>query len=286
MPFTLGHEIVGTVISSGPDAQIDAGARRVVFPWIGCGVCRSCLSEDELACEKNIALGTRRAGGFSNRVLVPHPRYLLEFGTLDPYVAATCACAGLTAWSALRKLPQLGHEDVIVLIGAGGLGQAALSLAPLLTKARIVMADINDTKLMQVRSWSSCEIFNLSQQDAVNRMLEQIGEKARAVIDFVGSPSTLQFGIQVAGKGATIVVVGLFGGSLALSTALLPSRNLTLRGSYVGTLEEMHELLERLQENNVLRVPIQRFPMADLNDALQLLASGKAAGRLVAVPSD
>lgn len=286
LPFTLGHEIVGTVIGCGPDAQIEAGVRRVIFPWIGCGTCRSCLRGDELACESNIALGTRRPGGFSNRVLVPHPRYLLDFGTLDPDVAATCACSGLTAWSALRKLPVLEREDVVVLVGAGGLGQAALSLASWVTDARIVMADIDESKLRQVRGWSHCETFDLSQPDAATRMLAQVGEKARAIIDFVGSPATLQFGMQVVGKGGTVVVVGLFGGALALSTALLPARNLSLRGSYVGTLDEMRELLDRLQEKNVLRVPIQRVPMAELNQALELLARGRAAGRLVAVAED
>src|SRR3974390_3283137 len=51
LPFTLGHEIAGVVEEVGPDAPKDLiGARRAVFPWIGCGACRDCLAGDENLC--------------------------------------------------------------------------------------------------------------------------------------------------------------------------------------------------------------------------------------------
>lgn len=283
LPFTLGHEIVGTVVAAGPDAKVEIGARRVVFPWIGCGQCRHCLRGDELSCESNIALGTRRAGGFSDHVLVPHSRYLLEYGSLDPLVAATCACSGLTAYSALRKLPPLTTDDTLLLIGAGGLGLAALSLASKLTQATIVVADIDAAKLTLAQQSGKCEVVDMSTPDAVAKLRQKMGEGVRATIDFVGAPSTLEFALQSAGKGATVVVVGLFGGGISLSTALLPSRNLTLRGSYVGTLEEMRELLALLQRDNLFRVPLSTLPMDQINDALHALATGQVQGRLVAL---
>ena len=283
LPFTLGHEIVGTVVAAGPAADIAPGARRVVYPWIGCGVCRHCTAGDELSCESNVALGTRRAGGYADHVIVPHPRYLLDFGDLDPLVAATCACSGLTAFSALRKLPVYGPEDTLLLIGAGGLGLAALDLARTLTKARVVGADIDPAKLMAASAASGCATVDLRQPGAVERLRAIVGEGVRGVIDFVGAPNTLDFGLKAAGKGATLVAVGLFGGGLNLSTAMLPSRNLTLRGSYVGTLQEMRDLLALVQRERLLRVPIEQIPMPQINDALEALATGRARGRLVAV---
>ena len=44
LPRTLGHEIAGEVVAVGPDAKgVVIGARRVVYPWIGCGTCAVCV---------------------------------------------------------------------------------------------------------------------------------------------------------------------------------------------------------------------------------------------------
>ncbi len=285
LPFTLGHEIVGRVVAVGPEASIAVGARCVVFPWIGCGQCKRCTSGDELSCESNIALGTRRAGGFSDHVLVPHERYLLDYGDVDPWVAATCACSGLTAFSALRKLPPLTADDALLLIGAGGLGLAALHLAPALTRARLVVADIDEAKLRYVHESTGVEVLNLRNPEAVRSLRERLGEGVRGVLDFVGSPSTLETALQAVGKGATVIVVGLFGGATNLPIAALPSRNLTLRGSYVGSLAEMRELLDLVKRDSLLRVPLTSIPLDDINQALDDLGAGRVQGRVVVIPT-
>jgi len=82
--------------------------------------------------------------------------------------------------------------------------------------------------------------------------------------------------------GATIVVVGLFGGSIDLPTALLPLRNLNLRGSYTGTLDEMKELLAVVAARGTHAVPITTRPMREVNAALDDLEAGRVVGRLVA----
>ncbi len=285
LPFTLGHEIIGTVVATGPEATVPLGASRVVFPWIGCGQCKRCTSGDELSCESNIALGTRRAGGYADHVLVPHERYLLDHTGIDPWVAATCACSGLTAFSALRKLPPLTPDDTLLLIGAGGLGLAALHLAPALTGARVVVADIDEAKLAYVKSSTGADVLNLRDSGAVAALRDRLGEGARGVIDFVGSPATLETALQAVGKGATVTVVGLFGGAARLPIALLPSRNLSLRGSYVGTLQEMRELLDLVRRDGLLRVPLTSVPMDKINEALEDLAAGRVQGRVVAIPT-
>ncbi|MEE2636351.1 MAG: alcohol dehydrogenase catalytic domain-containing protein [Acidobacteriota bacterium] len=81
LPLTLGREIAGVVADHGPDAtDIEPGARRVVYPWIGCGKCDTCHAGDEHLCAQFRALGVLRDGGFSDHVLVPHPKYLFDFG--------------------------------------------------------------------------------------------------------------------------------------------------------------------------------------------------------------
>ena len=58
LPFTLGHEIAGIVEEVGADASKDLiGAKKAVFPWIGCGHCRDCANGDENLCIKKRFLG-------------------------------------------------------------------------------------------------------------------------------------------------------------------------------------------------------------------------------------
>ncbi|WP_043353649.1 alcohol dehydrogenase [Cupriavidus basilensis] len=283
LPFTLGHEIVGVVEEAGPEAAVPVGMRCVVYPWIGCGTCRHCARGNELDCAANVGLGTRKAGGYSDYVVVPHDRYVIDYGSIDPYVAATSACSGLTAYSALRKLPEYQADDTVLLIGAGGLGLAALGLASVLTPAKILVADIDDPKLSIAAAHGAAGTINTAQQNSIGRLREMVGEGVRGVIDFVGSPETLSFAIQSVGKGGTIIVVGLFGGELPLSTALLPMRNLTLRGSYVGSLQEMNALIDLLKRRNVLSVPLHKRPVGTINEMLHDLKAGRINGRAIAV---
>jgi D-arabinose 1-dehydrogenase-like Zn-dependent alcohol dehydrogenase len=282
LPFTMGHEIVGVVDAVGPDATATVGALCVVYPWIGCGKCRHCQSGAELDCEANIALGTRRAGGYSNYVVVPHSRYILDYGGLDAHVAATCACSGLTAYSALRKLPEFGPDDTVLLLGAGGLGLAALGLAGALTRAKIIVADIDDKKLESAREHGALMTINTAQEGALEKLRDLAVGGVRGVIDFVGTAATVGFSLQAVGKGGSVIIVGLFGGALPLSTALLPMRNLTIRGSYVGSLDEMKELLTLMNSKQLLSAPLFERPMAEINEMLADLRNGRIAGRVIA----
>lgn len=285
LPFTMGHEIVGVVDAVGEEADIPVGTRCVVYPWHGCGECFNCRKGREVDCENGRALGTRKPGGYSDYVMVPHQRYLLDYGSFDPWVAATCACSGLTAYSALLKLPPLLAEDTLVLVGAGGLGLAAIALARTLTSARIVVADIDDTKLNEAKQAGADAVLNTREPDAIAALRGLSSNGIRAVIDFVGGSTTVDMAIKAVSRGGTVIVVGLFGGAVSLSTALLPMRNITLRGSYVGSLEEMTSLLQLMQrsEQKDLSVQIQPRPMSEINDALSDLSNGRVLGRVIAL---
>ena len=81
LPFCLGHEIAGTVVAMGETATGAAiGDSVVVYPWIGCGDCPVCAAGDEHFCPQSRALGVTRDGGFAERLVVPHARYLFDHG--------------------------------------------------------------------------------------------------------------------------------------------------------------------------------------------------------------
>lgn len=275
MPVVMGHEIVGVVEAAGPEAgKVEIGARRILFPWIGCGACKACLAEREVDCEQMRNLGIMVPGGYGRYVLVPDSRYLIDPGSLAPEIAATLACSGLTAYSAIKKLPALSSDDTLLIIGAGGVGLAALGLARVLTTARIAVADIGAPQ--RKRAIEMGADIALDPREPV-----PAGLRFRAVLDFVGSGSGVEWALPRLEKGGRLIAVGLFGGEYALQLDTLPMRNMSLVGSYTGTLAEMQELVSLAQQGAVTFVPTQRRPIGEINTILSDLESGRIVGRVV-----
>ncbi len=140
LPFTMGHEVVGEVLALGPDAEgVSTGDLRVVYPWIGCGDCDTCARDEDLICLAPRTVGTRRAGGYSDRVIVPHAKYLVPYDGVSTELAATYACSGITAYSALKKADAVAKDDPILIIGAGGVGLSAVHLAPHVVEGNVIL---------------------------------------------------------------------------------------------------------------------------------------------------
>src|SRR5262245_58020852 len=147
-PVTLGHEPYGTVIAAGPDAgDAPLGDDRLVFPWTGCGACARCQEELDNYCMAPSMIGIQRPGGYADHLIVPHPRYLIDAGGIDPVWAATLSCSGLSTYSAVSKLKPIRRDEWIAVIGAGGLGLSAIGMLRALGHERIVSVDIDEFNL-------------------------------------------------------------------------------------------------------------------------------------------
>lgn len=285
LPFTMGHEPLGTVEALGPEADgVEVGDSRIVFPWIGCGQCGVCRNGQELLCLTPRIIGTRVHGGYSDYVVVPHAKYLVDYTGVPEALACTYACSGLTAYSALRKIGDLGPDDWLVLIGGGGVGMSALHAASAVTPAKVIMADVDGTKRSAARQAGAVETVDNSESDAIKKVMDITGGGAAAAIDFVGIPDTVKFGMRSLRKGATQVQVGLFGGAVEISPVMLPFMMMDLRGSYVGTLQEMHELMDLVKAGKVAPLPIETRPLEQVNDVLDDLKAGRILGRVVLKP--
>ena len=286
LPLTLGHEIAGEVVAHGPEATgVAVGDRRVVYPWLGCGDCAVCTAGDEHVCARPRPLGVTLAGGFADHVLVPHPRYLFEYAPVDVTLAATYACSGLTAFSALGKVSSAGAPPSdLMIVGLGGVGLAALSLAPSVLSSRLIGADVDDARLEVARARGAGDIVNTTAPDAAKQIKRRTGGGVAAAIDFVGSASSSAFALSALAPGGTLIVVGLFGGALKLSLPLLPLKQLTIRGSYVGSLPEMAALMRLARSGVIPPLPVDKRPLAAAQTALDDLRAGNVLGRVVLRP--
>lgn len=287
LPLTMGHETVGEVVALGPQAAgVKVGDKRLVYPWIGCGECAVCRRGDEQLCTKPRFIGVFRPGGYSDHVLVPHARYLLDYGALAPEQAAPLACSGITTYGALKKV---GHDilknEPIVIIGAGGLGLMCLSLMKAMGARGAIVVDIDAAKREAANKAGALAVVDAGASDAIAQINAAAPNGVWAAIDYVGASRTVRLGIDCLTKGGKLIVVGLFGGDVTISTPLIPIRAMTLQGSYVGSLGELKELLALVRANPLPLIPVQRRPLSDANEGLQDLRAGKVIGRVVLTPN-
>jgi propanol-preferring alcohol dehydrogenase len=283
LPLAMGHEIIGRVVKLGPDATgVAVGDMRIVFPWVGCGKCERCLAEEDNMCPvANRSLGVFQNGGYGTHVVAPHPRHLVDLGTLDPAVAATYACSGITVYSAIRKVLPMAPTEPIVIVGAGGLGLNAIEILKALGHKAIVAVDISAEKLKAATDAGASAVVEASDEGTTKRILQACGGPALAVIDLVNGTATAAFAFAALQKGGKLIQVGLFGGEITLPLPMMPMRALTVQGSYVGNPKELRELVALAQNGGITPLPITRMPQSDANTALHRLKDGKVTGRIV-----
>jgi len=285
LPLAMGHEIVGRVAKLGPDAKgVKVGDLRIVFPWLGCGTCATCLAEDDNMCAiATRALGVFQNGGYGSHVVAPHPRHLVDPGTLDPAIAATYACSGITVYSAIKKCMPLAPTQPIILIGAGGLGLNAIAVLRALKHQNIISVDVSEEKRQAALQAGATKVVdgNGDAQTVSARIIEAAGGPVPAIIDLVNGTATARFAFGALGKGGKLVQVGLFGGELTLPLPIMAMRALTVQGSYVGNPKELRELVKLAQDGELPALPVATVPQSQAYDALMRLKDGKVTGRLV-----
>jgi len=282
LPLTLGHEILGTVEAVGPDVTtVKPGDRRLLHTWIGCGECPLCKSGDENLCAQPQFLGVQARGGFAEHVLVRDEEFLVDVEGLDPALAATYACSGVTVFSAVNKIRPHREGEKIAVFGIGGLGQTALQLLKALGMGPVIAVDPSPEKRRIAEQIGVAATLDPTAPDAAKQLSAFAGGRLAAALDFVGAEDTTTLAINGLRKGGQLVIVGLFGGELRYPLPFIPMRAISIRGSYVGSLKELKEFVALVRKVKLAPIQIERRPMSQVNEALHDLEAGKVAGRIV-----
>jgi alcohol dehydrogenase/propanol-preferring alcohol dehydrogenase len=227
------------------------------------------------------SLGVYQNGGYGTHVLAPHPRHLVDPGTLDPAVAATYACSGITVYSAIKKVMPMASDEPIVVVGAGGLGLNAIVVLKALGHANIIVVDISAAKRQAALDAGASQAVDGSGEGATQRIVAAAGGPVGAVIDLVNGTATARFAFDALRKGGKLIQVGLFGGELTVPLPIMAIRALTVQGSYVGNPKELRELVALAQAGKLEALPVEVVPQAEANEALMRLRDGKITGRVV-----
>lgn len=286
-PLVMGHEVVGRVVAVGNHvSEVAPGDIRLVFPWLGCGTCAACLDDQENACPRGRNIGVALPGGYAERIVVPHPKYLLDVWTLDLSWAATLACSGLTAFSAVRKILPASPDEPVMVIGAGGVGLMAVSVLSALGHRNVGVVDLSDDNLSLARDRGATWTVSAASDEVRKAVNTGAGGPLAASIDFVNNGITAALAFDSLVKGGRMVQVGLFGGEFVLPTALLALKMVTIQGSFVGSLGELRELVELAKTGKLPDVPTLdgELTAGGVGAALDRLASGGVPGRIVLQP--
>jgi propanol-preferring alcohol dehydrogenase len=284
LPVTLGHENVGQVVATGPDAKgIQIGVRMVAHPWIGCGTCGPCRRGEENLCRAMKSLGVFSNGGYADYMIVPHPRYLFEIGDLPPERTAPLACSGVTTFGALKKVPTLATEPTVI-IGAGGLGLMCLALHQMMGGHSAIVVDVDPAKREAAKEAGAAHVVDGGAANAAQQIVDLTQGGAWAVIDLVGSSQSARVGYESLIKGGKYIIVGLYGGDLTVSLPPIPMRALTIQGSYVGSIPEMAELMDLVRRTGPPKVPVATRSLDDVNEVMEQLRAGGVIGRVVLTP--
>jgi propanol-preferring alcohol dehydrogenase len=285
LPFTLGHEVSGSVAALGAGADgLEPGESVLVYgPW-GCGGCHACSIGAEHLCERarsGRGAGLGRDGGLAEYMVVPSPRLTVPLDGLDPVAAAPLADAGLTPYHAVRRaLGLLRPGTSAIVIGVGGLGHVAVQLLKALSPARVVAVDRRDEAL-ELATHSGADVA-LETPDARELRSAAGSRGAMVVIDCVGSDDTLALAAGAVAAGGHVSLLGLAGGTFPMRFGDVPLETSVIFSNW-GTRAELAEVVA-LARDGVIVIDVERVSLAGVPAAYERLAAGASRGRLVAVP--
>lgn len=276
-PLILGHEGIGRIVEVGPmTPRAPAIGTRVGLPWIydSCLSCAPCLTGQEPLCPDNTARGVQRRGAFAEYALAEANFCPTIPEGIDVVTGAPLLCAGLTAWSALRKT-RVEPGRTVLIVGAGGLGQYAVLIAKA-RGARVIVVDRDPAKLEIARGLGAD--LALSGDAQTVDAIRQAGG-ADIALNFAPSPAVWPLIEASVNPMSDIVAIALIHDPVDLSLMWLIDGGHRVFGSSVGTRSEMASFLA-FAATTPLPVAVEPVRLNDVNTALDRLKAGDVAGRL------
>ena len=280
LPFIPGHEAIGLVVAVGAGVTIVKVGDRVGVPWLysACGHCEHCLSAWETVCGEAQFGGYTKNGGFAEYVLAD-PNYVAHIPAgLTATEAAPLICAGVTTYKGIKET-QAKPGQWIAISGAGGLGHLAVQYAKAMG-LKVCAIDIDDGKLAHATKLGADYVVNAKNGDPAAAVKKVTGGGAHGVL--ITAPSLIAFkqGVGMARKRGTCVLVGLPPGEFPVPLFDVVANCITIRGSFVGTRQDMAEALSFAAEGKV-KADIELQPLAAINDVFARLERGDVPSRVV-----
>lgn len=310
VPMVLGHEAAGVVEAVGAQVAHVAAGDRVVFAFVpSCGNCVPCLSGRPALCERGatansdgaLLSGRRpfsRADGspvnqhlgvsaFAERTVAAAASVVRVPDDLPLEQAALFGCALMTGVGAVLNTARSEPGSTALVVGLGGVGLAAVMGARLAGCERIVAVDLDPAKCVLAQELGATDVVPSAEGAA-----EQVRALTHGGVDYAfeaaGHPVALALAYHATRRGGTTVGIGLPHPDQRFE---LPALNLVaeerrLMGSYMGSAVPRRDIPRYVGLFRAGRLPVDRlagnrYPLTEVNEAMDALAGGAVARQLI-----
>jgi NADPH:quinone reductase-like Zn-dependent oxidoreductase len=284
LPLVPGSEVAGDVAATGPGVEdLPGGTPCLLSSGVSCGVCARCLAGLDHLCPKYGLLGEHRDGGYAEYVTVPRRNVLPIPRGLSYVEAAAIPLGFLTAWHMLVARAALAaNEDILLHAAGSGVTSAGIQIARLLGARRILVTAGSESKLARARELGATHGILYNQGDFVRTAREATqGEGVDVVFDHVGG-ETFERSLRLLKRGGRIVLCGATSGPEAkVNLRALFFKQLSILGSTMGSLAELHSLLPYFESGALRPILDRTFTLAEAPAAQEYLAQRGAFGKIV-----
>jgi propanol-preferring alcohol dehydrogenase len=276
-PVVLGHEGIGRIEAAGPEVTAWAPGDRAGVTFLGntCGSCEWCRTGRERFCPQQTNFGYTLHGALAEYMTAPAAALARVPADVPVATAAPLCCAGWTAFGAIREAGLRSGQSV-ALFGLGGLGHLALAIARH-QGLRVAAVDPAEEKQELARA-AGAEVA-LPFENAGRALQKEHGGVDAAIV-FTAAPSAIPQAFRALKRNGMLVLVGLSTAQYELPLVETVTRGINIRGSYLGTRQDLEAVFRLLQEG-ILKPHIQMHALEETPALLEQMRRGVLAGRAV-----
>jgi len=303
MPAVVGHEGVGIVEEVGSGVTYVKPGDRVIISWPACGVCPNCLTGKRYICDnafpllfsgrrldgsQTIKLGGEWISGawfqqssFATHALAPVESLVRVEDDVPPEILAALPCGAMTGAGAVLSAMQVGPEDGLLVLGAGGVGLSAVMAAHMAGAYPIIATDVSDGRLSLARELGATHVINAAAEDSVARVQEISPGGVRFAFDSSGVVASWKTAaVSVRAGGTFGVCAAVEQETLGGSPHIMLSKGNRIQFIMGGSVVPRVFLPKMIQWYKQGRFPVDRlvttFPFAQINEAFAAAHHGEA----------
>ena len=283
MPHVLGSDMAGEVVRVGELCErVKPGWRVLLSPGLSCRQCEQCLSGNDNLCRRYTLFGYGVHGGNAEFLAAPEYSAIRIPDGMTFEEAAAVPLVFLTAWHMLMARARLQPgEDVLVLSASSGVGSAAIQIAKLF-QCRVIATAGGEAKLAKALDLGAGHAIDHYRQDISAEVRRITGKRGvDVVIEHVGT-ATWQKSLESLAPAGRLVTCGATTGYDAnVDLRFLFSRQLSLLGSFMGTMGELHRVLQFVFRKQLKPVIDRVYPLAEIRAAHERLENKEQFGKVV-----
>lgn len=281
LPLIPGHEVTGHVVELGSGVTDLAVGDAVGVPWMysACGACEYCRAGMETICKQGEATGYSKPGGYAEYMVAPAAFVARVDASADLDALAPILCAGVTTYRGLKRSGARPGQWVAI-IGIGGLGHVAVQYAKAMG-LRVAAVDVSREKLALAHSLGADELFTVGENPEVT-VQEQLGGVHGVLVTAVANQA-FELAVKLLRPGGAAVYIGQPGGSadeVRNSIDRVVNWELSIRGSNVGTRQDLHEAVD-FAARGLVKAQVSMTTFDEINSIFEQIRKGTVVGRKV-----